>query len=141
MEMTVADLQALLSVKQVAEMFDVPARVVRKAAKASPPTIPGVVEVLGKCGFDPDKVSSWTPPEPGTRVVGASRDDGRQRYRIYLTPGEAAKLLAEGHEISDPRQAAKERRAAKKVAQGDGSDVPQPDVESTDDNPFADFDV
>lgn len=135
--MTVADLQALLTIKEVAEMHDVPARVVRKAVKSG--TIPGALEVLGKTGFDPELVANWTPPEPGTRVVGAKRPDGRQRFRIYLTSDEATKLLAEGYEVSDPRQAAKERRAAKKAAQGaEGSDEPQPDMESEED-PFADF--
>lgn len=135
--MKVTDLQALLTVKEVAEMHDVPARVVRKAAKAG--TIPGHIEVLGKDGFDRDLVANWTPPEPGTRVVGAKRPDGRQRYRIYLTSEEAAKLLTEGYEVSDPRVAAKERRAAKKVAQGEGSDVAVETKPSEEDDPFADF--
>jgi hypothetical protein len=114
--MSKEELQALLTVKEVAEMHDVPARVVRKAVKNG--TIPGAVEVLGRTGFDPDLVANWTPPEPGTRVVGARREDGRRRYRIYLTPDEAAKLLVEGYEVSDPREAAKARRAAKKEGQG-----------------------
>lgn len=140
MEISIEKLQSLLTVKQVAEMFDVPARVVRKAAKSD--TIPGLIEALGKYGFDPDLVSSWTPPEPGTRVVGARREDGRQRYRIYLSEEEAAKLLAEGYEVSDPRVAAKARRAAKKAAGVDAAEAPKasPDAEDEDD-PFGDFGV
>jgi len=129
-------LQALLTVKQVAEMFDVPARIVRKAAKNK--TIPGAIEVLGKVGFDPDVVTNWTPPELGTRTVGARREDGRQRYSVYLTPDEAAKLLSEGYEISDPREAAKARRAKKAAAKAEGSEASQ-EVEASDDDPFAGF--
>lgn len=133
--MSVEQLQSLLTVKQVAEMHEVPARVVRKAVKDG--TIPGHVEVLGKSGFEPDKVTSWVAPEPGTRVVGAKRADGRQRYRIYLTKEEAAKLLSEGYELSDPREAAKARKAARK-ATGDAA----PEAESEDaDDLFAGFDV
>ena len=136
MEMTIAQLKALLTVKQVAEMFDVPDRTVRKAAKAG--TIPGHVEVLGKDGFDPDLVSSWAPPEPGTRVVAAKRPDGRQRYRIYLSAEEAAKLLAEGYEVTDPRVASKARRAARAAAKGEGSETEAKSPEGSDDL-FADF--
>ena len=136
MNISIEKLQTLLTVKEVAEMFDVPARVVRKAAKDD--TIPGKIEALGKYGFDPDLIVNWTPPEPGTRVVGARREDGRQRYRIYATPDEKAKLLAEGYEISDPREAAKARRAQRKAA---GSET-EPEVEeaaSSGDDLFADF--
>lgn len=131
-EITVKKLQSLLTVSEVAAMFDVPARVVRKAAKASPPTIPGMIKALGKYGFDPDLVAAWEVPAAGERVVGARREDGRQRYRIYLTPEEAAKLLTEGYEVTDPRKAAAERRAAKKTTAGE--------VESPlEEDPFADF--
>ena len=134
MEMSIEKLQALLTVNEVADMFDVAPRIVRKAVKNG--AIPGVIEVLGKTGFDPDQVESWTPPEPGTRVVGAKREDGRQRYRIYLTSDEAADLLAKGYEISDPREAAKARRAAKKAAQAEGGEAPKAD---SDDDLFSDF--
>lgn len=135
--MTKEEMQALLTVKEVAEMHDVPARVVRKAAKAG--TIPGHIEVLGKSGFDPNLVGDWIAPEPGTRVVGAARADGRQRYRIYLNPEEAAKLLAEGFEVTDPRVAAKARRAARKAAKAAGGDeAPEAPAEGGEDL-FADF--
>jgi len=135
--MSVEQLQALLTVKQVAEQFGVPARVVRKAAKAG--EIPGHIEVLGKDGFDPDKVMSWTPPEPGTRVVGAKRDDGRQCYHGYFNEEEVATLLAQGYEIIDPRVAAKERRAARKAAKAEGTPEDVGAEAEGDDNPFADF--
>ena len=138
MEMSVEQLQALLTVKQVAAMFDVPARVVRKAAKAG--TIPGHIEVLGKDGFDPDKVANWTPPEAGTRVVGASREDGRRRYRGFFNDEELAVLLSQGYEITDPRVAAKERRAARKAAkaEGGGEEASESPTEGAEDL-FADF--
>jgi len=132
--MDLSNLSELLSVQQVAEMFDVPARVVRKAAKNG--TIPGAVSVLGKTGFDPNSVTEWEPPEAGTRTVGASREDGRQRYRIYLTPAEASKLGAEGYELSDPREAAKARRAAKKADKGE---APAVEETGTVEDPFAAF--
>lgn len=138
MEMSIADLKALLTVAQVADMFEVASRVVRKAAKAG--TIPGAVEVLGKVGFDPDLVANWTPPEPGTRVVGAKREDGRWRYRIYLSPEEAAKLLAEGYDVSDPRVAAKARRKAKAAAKAEGVEEVSEEITSNGDL-FADFDA
>lgn len=133
MEMTHEQLTALLTVKEVAEMHDVPDRVVRKAVKSG--TIPGHVQVLGKSGFEPEKVAKWVAPEPGTRVVGAKRADGRQRYRIYLTQDEAAKLLAEGYEVTDPREAAKARRAARKATKDEA-----PEAKSGEsDDLFADF--
>jgi len=130
-------LQALLTVTEVADMHEVPARVVRKAAKNG--TIPGVIHALGKYGFDPDLVTEWVPPEPGTRTVGAKREDGRRRYRVYLTSDEAAKLLAEGYEVSDPREAAKARRAAKaaKTTEPEGGEV----AADSEDDPFKDFGV
>lgn len=134
--MDMEKLGSLLTVQQVAEMYEVPVRVVRKAAKNG--TIPGSLKVLGKQGFDPDLVTEWTPPEAGTRVVGTRREDGRQRYRIYLSPEEAAKLVAEGYELSDPREAAKARRAARKVAKAEGKAASQVEPETTED-PFADF--
>lgn len=136
MDISTAQLEALLTVTQVAELHDVPARVVRKAAKAG--EIPGQLEVLGKFGFDPDLVTSWTPPEPGTRVVGVKREDGRQRYRIYLTEEEAARLLAEGYEVTDPRVASKARRAARALAKAQtGAETDQ--STTADDDIFADF--
>ena len=139
MDISIAKLQSLLTVKEVAEMFDVPARVVRKAAKASPPTIPGMIEALGKYGFDPDLVASWTPPEPGVRVVGARRDDGRQRYRVYLNPDELAKLLSDGYEVTDPREASKARRAARAAAKA--GEVDATEASAGDEDLFSDFGV
>ena len=136
MDMTVEKLQSLLTVTQVAEMHDVLARVVRKAAKAD--EVPGQMSVLGKYGFDPELVATWVPPEPGTRAVGVRRADGRQRYRIYLTEEEAAKLLAEGYQVTDPRVAAKARRAAKAAVKA-GEVTDQSPTDS--DDPFKDFGV
>lgn len=128
--------ESLLTIQQVADMFDVPARVVRKEAKKG--HIPGTVQVLGKYGFDPEKVTDWTPPEAGERVVGARREDGRQRYRIYLSPEEFETLKAGGYELNDPRVAAKARRAARKgKAAPQGEEKPGEPVAGED--PFADF--
>lgn len=135
-------LEALLTVGQVADMHDVPARVVRKAAKNK--TIPGAVQVLGKWGFDADQVANWTPPEPGTRVSKAAREDGRRRFTIYLTTEEAGKLVAEGYEMKDPREVARARRAARKAKQEEAeSTAPADPAEATEasakDDPFSDF--
>lgn len=133
--MDYAELEKLLTVAQVAEMHEVPARVVRKAAKEG--SIQGAHFILKKWGFDPELVSGWKAPEPG--VFGArapKRDDGRTRYQIYLTVEESATLLSQGFEITDPRVAAKERRAARKAAKEAGT------VEVTvadEDDPFAGF--
>lgn len=139
--MDVQKLEALLSVQQVADMFEVPARVVRKSAKNG--TLPGTVKVLGKFGFDPEVVTGWEPPEAGEfGAPHAKREDGRQRYRIYLTPEEAAKLLAEGYEVSDPREAAKARRAARRAQKAAaGTEVSEAGAEKAEDedDPFADF--
>ena len=139
MELDLVKLQSLLTVKEVAELHEVATRVVRKEGKAG--RIPGAIKVLGKLGFDPELVETWTPPEAGERVVGARREDGRQRYAIYATLEEKDTLAAQGFEISDPRAAAKARRAAKKAAaaessEDDGQEVGEP-VEA--ENPFQDF--
>ena len=136
MDITIEKLNSLLTISEVATLHEVPARVVRKAAKAN--QVPGQIAVLGKFGFDPELVIAWVPPEPGTRVVGARRPDGRRRYRIYCNPEEAAKLLAEGFELTDPRVAAKARREARKAQEGSEVEAPA-DAEGGD--PFADFDV
>jgi len=137
--MDITKLESLLTVAQVAELHDVPTRVVRKAAKNG--TLPGTIKVLGKYGFDPELVESWEPPEPGTFGVRASaREDGRRRYRIYLTEAESVTLLGQGFEVTDPRAAAKARRAAKKAAEASGvAEAPVSSAEEED--PFADFGV
>jgi len=132
-------LEELLTVSQVAEMHDVPARIVRKAARRG--TIPGQIKVLGKYGFDPELSQTWTPPEPGefgTRK--AKREDGRQRYRIYLTVEEATTLQGQGFEVTDPRDEAKVRRAARKAAAVKGETQAQAQAQTQEgDDPFADF--
>jgi len=138
--MDITKLESLLTVAQVAELFDVPTRVVRKAAKNG--TLPGTIKVLGKHGFDPELVESWEPPEPGTFGVRASaREDGRRRYRIYLTAEEAATLLSQGFEVTDPREAARARRAAKKAGEASSGAAGATEVASEEKDPFADFGV
>lgn len=138
--MDIQQLESLISVSQVAEMHDVPARVVRKAAKAG--TLPGTIKVLGKHGFDPELAQTWEPPEPGTfGVRAASREDGRRRYRIYLTAEEATTLLSQGFEVTDPRAAAKARRAAKKAAEAASDGAEATEAVSEESDPFSDFGV
>lgn len=145
-------LSKLLTVKEVASMFEVRQGIVRKAARDG--TIPGAISVLGKTGFDPEAVLEWTPPEPGTRRVGASREDGKRRFRIYLSDtepnNELAKLLAEGYEITDPRVASRERRAARKAAKANEAGLSPEDVSAgvaealevaASEDPFAEFGV
>ena len=79
-------------------------------------------------------------------MVGARREDGRQRFRIYLNQEEYEALKSQGFEIVDPREAAKKRRAerkAKKAASGEAGvseEAPQAEVTLDEaDDPFADF--
>jgi len=134
-----ANLSALLSVKQVAELFEVEPRVVRKEARKG--KIPGQVQVLGKYyGFDPELVTNWKPPEAGTFGPRTKRDDGRSWYRIALSPEEFTTLNAQ-YEVVDPRIAAKARRAARKAAKteaGEGQDIAQ-EATPEEGDPFADF--
>lgn len=134
-----AEMSALLSVKQVADLFEVPARIVRKEARKG--KIPGQVQVLGKYyGFDPELVTNWTPPVAGTFGPRTKRDDGRSWYRIALSPEEFTTLDAT-YEIVDPRVAAKARRVARKAAKaeaGEGADVAQ-EATAEEGDPFADF--
>lgn len=136
--MNYAELEKLLTVAQVAEMHDVPSRIVRREAKNG--TIPGAHFVLKKWGFDPELVKDWKAPEPGIFGARASkRDDGRTRYQIYLTKEESVTLLSQGFEITDPRVAAKERRAARKAAKAAGEAGEAVEVTVDDGDPFADF--
>ncbi|MFA5526299.1 MAG: helix-turn-helix domain-containing protein [Acholeplasmataceae bacterium] len=145
MEITLEKLNSLLSTTEVAEMFDVSPGVVRRAARKG--EVPGKIEVLGRVAFDPELVKDWEPPE--RRSAGrATRDDGRLRWKIWLTKEEAESLSEEGYEIENPREAARKRRAARK-AKAAGTGVEESQVEDTDDDddddddddPFADFNV
>lgn len=136
--MEYAELEQLLTITEVAELFGTEPRIVRREARKD--TIPGTIKVLGKFGFDPDKVKDWVPPEPGTRTVGAKREDGRRRYRVYLSEEEATKLKAEGYELVDPREAAKQRRVARKAAKAAKVEgTSETAAETGEGDPFADF--
>lgn len=153
MDMNFAELEKLLTVTEAAALYGVHPRVVRKAAKADPPTIPGRVKVLGKIGFNPELLKKpgeegcWVPPEPGDRVVGVAREDGRKRYRIFLSDEEYAELSPK-YDMLDPRIAAAARRKARKDAKAAaagqaavaGEPAGEPSVTVAED-PFADFDV
>lgn len=138
--MNLGDVEKLLSVNDVAALFEIEPRVVRRCARKG--LIPGQYKILGKLGFDPDKLADWTPPEVG--VFGArtpKRDDGRQRYHIFLTAEEEAKLSPH-YELVDPRVAAKARRAARKAAKaeaGEGQKAGAPPSVAEAEDPFADF--
>ena len=112
-EYTLEQLSSLLSVKEVAEMFEVSASVVRRAVKAG--TIPGVVSALGRTGFDADAVEAWVVPATTARTR-SKRDDGRNYYQIALNDEERASLTEQGFEITDKREEARARRAARKLA-------------------------
>jgi len=138
--MDLSQVEQLLTTKQVAEMFEVETRIVRRAARKG--TIPGVVRILGRTGFVPELVKDWEAPEPGTfGARGPSRDDGRQRYVIFLSQEEYTKLAAE-HELVDPRERSKARRAARKAKEA--AEATQT-VDSSDnedkENPFGDFNL
>ncbi len=139
--MDLSQLENLLTVKDVAEMFEVEPRIVRREARKK--NIPGAYDVLGRYGFDPEKVTEWEPPEPGERRVGARRDDGRQRYRIYLNQEEFTKLQSQGFEMVDPREAAKARRAARKAKKASAAEAGESEAvaagDVSDEDPFADF--
>lgn len=138
MELSQEKLEKLLTTTQVAEMFDTEPRIVRREAKKG--NIPGFYEVMGQYGFDPDALESegWEPPETSSRG-SSTRDDGRLRWKIWLTKEEEEALEAEGYEIENPRAKARARRAARKAAEGE--DTESEEVEETDDesDPFADF--
>jgi len=127
-------LEKLITVQDVAEMFEVRPGIVRREARKG--NVPGAIKVLGKTGFDPDLVQTWTPPEGGERV--SKREDGRRRYRIFLSEEELA-TLSPTYEIVDPRVAAKARRAAKKAKAEAGGEVPAAAADAPD--PFEDFEA
>lgn len=130
-------LSKLWTVKQMAEYHNTRPGIVRREAKKG--EIPGMIEVLGKMGFNPDEAMAWTPPEPGTRgPVGARREDGRQRYHVYLTKEEFAALTTEGYEVADPREAAKARREARKAEKAAATSTDAP-VGAEAENPFETF--
>ena len=141
-ELDFTQLARLITVKDVAEHFEVEDRIVRREVRKTPCPIPGAVKILGKWGFDPDLVLEWTPPEGGGERA-SKREDGRTQYRIFLSKEELA-TLSPTYEIVDPRIAAKARRAARKAkaaaaAAGEGGDAVA--VAGDTENPFNDFGV
>ena len=137
MALDMAKLQSLLSVSQVAEKFDVHARIVRKESKAG--RVPGAYEILGKYGFDPIEVESWEPPEVGTRTV-ARREDGRRFYRVALTDEELVTLRATlpADAVKDPRVTRAARKAAKAANEG-GDEKAEEASTPEGESPFGDF--
>ena len=135
MEISMEKLEALLSVAQVADLFEVPRRIVRAAARKG--EIPGAISVLGRIGFDPDQVTSWTPPEGGERA--AKREDGRRKYNAWLTPEEKDALVAQGFELVDPRVASKARREARKAAKAEAAGSDAKAETPSEGDPFNDF--
>jgi len=127
-------LEKLITVKDVAELFEVEPRIVRRESRKG--AIPGQIKVLGKMGFDPDVVTSWVPPEGGERI--SKREDGRRRYRIFLSEAEFATLAEGGYEIVDPRVAAKARRTARKAKAAAGGAATAAEVTDEED-PFGGF--
>ncbi len=137
-------LEKLLTVGEVAKLFEVRQGIVRRCAKKK--EVPGAVFVLGRYGFDPDDVMKWTPPDPGTRIVGVRRSDGRQRFSIWLDKTEHEACEAAGYEMSDPRKKAAERKAARTAAaeaSAEGTATPDGAADAavavSENNPFADF--
>ena len=126
-------LEKLITVKDVAELFEVEPRIVRRESRKG--AIPGQIKVLGKMGFDPDVVTSWVPPEGGERI--SKREDGRRRYRIFLSEEEYA-LLSATYEVVDPRVAAKARRAERKAKAAAGGAATAAEVTDEED-PFGGF--
>ena len=139
-ELDFTQLARLITVKDVAELFEVEDRIVRREVRRDPCPIPGAVKILGKWGFDPDLVTGWTPPEGGAGRA-SKREDGRSQYRIFLTTEELATLST--YEIVDPRVAAKARRAARKAkaaaAEAGGDESAGAAASGDEPNPFGDF--
>ena len=134
------ELQKLISVNDVAKLFEVRPGIVRREAKKD--NIPGAYLMIGKYGFDPEEVMAWEPPVAGTRTVGAKREDGRQRYAIWLTLEEHAGLSPD-YEMTNPRERAAARRAAKKAAAAEAPAATAGEADATvevaTENPFATF--
>jgi len=138
---TLEELGSLLSVKEVAEMFEVTPSIVRRAVKAG--TIPGVVEALGRTGFDADLVEAWVVP-PSTSRTRSQRDDGRKYYQVALSDDERATLTEQGFDITDKREEARARRAARKLAAaaaGAGATATVETEETDEEDLFAEFEA
>jgi len=138
-EYTLEQLSSLLSVKEVAEMFEVSASVVRRAVKTG--TIPGVVSALGRTGFDAEAVEAWVVPATTARTR-SSRDDGRRYFQIALSDEERASLAEQGFDITDKREESRARRAARKLAAAAAAGEPTSEAESSDEeDPFDQFEA
>ena len=138
---TLEQLGSLLSVKEVAEMFEVTPNIVRRAVKAG--TIPGVVEALGRTGFDAELVEAWVVPESTSRTR-AQRDDGRRYYQVALNAEEHTALTGQGFDITDKREEARARRAARKLtaaAAGAGATATVETDEEAEEDLFAEFEA
>lgn len=135
-EYSLEDLEKLLGVSEVAEMFDVRPGTVRRAARKG--EIPGAVEILGRHGFDPELVVQWEPQE-GSGRKAPRRDDGRQRYTIYLTVDEATDLGEKGYELIDPRERSRKRRQERKAKKAAAKVENEPETSEDESNPFDSF--
>lgn len=135
-----SELEKLVTVKDVAEMFEIPDRIVRREVRKEPCPIPGAHKILGKWGFDPDLIGDWTPPDVGEGAAVTRREDGRRRYRIFLSESEHAILVGD-YEIIDPRVAAKARRAAKKAKAAGEPPAEGAAEAATEKDPFEDFEA
>ena len=132
------EMAKLITIAQLAKQLGVSSGVVRKHGKAG--AIPGTYHVMGTIGFNPVEALKWTPPT-GT-AVRVTREDGRLIYNIALLPDtELGALMAQGFDITDPREEAKARRlvrkAAKAAAAADAGDV---DVDEDEDDEDVDDD-
>lgn len=136
--LTMEYLATLLTASQVAELKECTPATVRREHKKG--NIPGAIEALGRVGFDPDAIDSWTPPEGGTRVAVA-RDDGRRKYWIWLNDSEAAAVKTQGYELEDPREVRKARRAARKASGGSKPEAVETAEEPAGEDLFANFDA
>lgn len=115
------DLSQLVGLKEAAELVGCEVKTIRRAAKKG--KVPGAIKVLGRWGFVPEELDGWEVPEVRSSPRGPSREDGRVRYKIYLTGEEAAKLGEAGFQLVNLAELARarrvERQAAKKAAQAE----------------------